>query len=225
MPLPERKYHKRGEKIDGVLARAHPLYSTWAQMMQRCYKETCASFANYGGRGITVSERWWHFANFVADIGTKPTKHHTLERVNNDEGYSRLNCVWASRSEQCVNRRTFKNNSSGCTGVIPLRNGTYAARFDYEGVRYSVGRYQSLDEAVEARKMFVDLFKRDRVAAEKLASAEKLSLASSTGHRGINPHRDGGYTVRATVNGDRIYLGYFKTLEEAIDAKRRANQS
>lgn len=224
MPYPNRSYHKRGEPVAGMPARSHPLYATWHNMLRRCYLESGKEFCNYGGRGISVDERWWHFANFVVDMGAKPSRLHTLERVNNDAGYSKSNCIWASRAEQCLNRRKFKNNTTGHTGVLRLSNGSYLARFDFEGVRYLVGRYAQIEDAVEARTNFVELFKRDRVAAERISRAETISLNSSSGVRGVTPHEYGGYIVRVTVGGVRKYLGYFKTLQEATDAKRRANQ-
>lgn len=224
MPLPERSYHKRGVLVDGFKAVEHPLYRTWHGMLRRCYLESCKEFCNYGGRGIGVDEHWWHFANFAADMGAKPSEKHTLERVNNDFGYSKQNCVWASRTEQCLNRRVFKNNSTGHTGVVRVGGGAYSARFDCEGVRYDIGRYAQLEQAVDARSKFIELFNKDRYAAEQICRAERLSLKSSTGVRGVTLHEDGGYIVRATVGGVRQYLGYFKTLQEATDAKRRANQ-
>lgn len=225
MPFPKRKYHKRGELIEGFEARKHPLYGTWHNMMVRCYRESDASFKDYGARGIKVDESWWHFANFVRDMGPKPSPDYTLERINNDEGYAKSNCRWATRSDQCLNRRVFKNSTTGRTGVHPRKNnGTFIAKFDYEGERYVIGYYDAFDQAVEARAEFVELFKRDREAAIQQATAEKIRLTSSTGYRGVTPC-EGGYIVRTTVNGVRQYHGYFKTLEEAIDAKRRANKT
>lgn len=220
MSLPKRKYHKRGEHVHGFSVVKHPLYYTWYNMLRRCYKETDKSYANYGGRGITVDPRWHEFKNFANDIGLKPDKSYSLERVDNDVGYSKANCKWASRSEQCANRRAFKTSQTGQPGVLPLANGTYLARFDYEYERYHIGRFRSLGAAVDARKAFVWLFKRDRAAAVTLAKRETLSLKSTTKVRGVTPHVDGGFMVRATRGGVRHYLGYFQTIEEAANARR-----
>lgn len=85
--------------------RQHPLHSTWRSMWRRCTNPNDTSFHNYGGRGITVCDRWKDFHAFVADMGDRPDGF-TLDRVNNDAGYSPANCRWTSRTEQLLNRRT-----------------------------------------------------------------------------------------------------------------------
>lgn len=77
--------------------------SVWRNMMDRCNNPTNKGYATYGGRGITVCKRWWKFENFFADMGRIP-KGHTLERRNNDKGYSPSNCVWATKDAQARNR-------------------------------------------------------------------------------------------------------------------------
>lgn len=85
------------------LARSPTRY-TWAGMIQRCSNPRHGAYKDYGGRGITVCKRWMKFENFVEDMGLRPPGL-TLERVNNDKGYKKSNCKWATRKEQANNRR------------------------------------------------------------------------------------------------------------------------
>jgi len=141
----------------------------------------------------------------------------TIERIDNSKGYSKENCKWDTRANQCLNRRTFKNNTSGVRGVVKTDSG-YHARFDYEGERYSIGWYKTKYEADSERSKFIDLFFSDKDKAFDMIKPKARSI-SKTKERGINPHRDGGYVVRCQHEGKRVYLGYYKTLSEAINAR------
>ena len=77
-------------------------YSIWAQMVQRCTNSNHHRYKDYGGRGITVCRRWLKYDNFLADMGERPTGL-TLDRKNNDKGYYKRNCRWATRSVQANN--------------------------------------------------------------------------------------------------------------------------
>lgn len=85
--------------------REHPLYTTWADMRKRCLSPKNAGYKNYGGRGISICERWNNFANFVEDMGEKPTSEHTLERNDTNGNYEPSNCEWATRTKQVLNQR------------------------------------------------------------------------------------------------------------------------
>ena len=215
-----RTYHQRNKLVDGFKVREHPLYTTWRNMLSRCYNKNDNGAENYGQRGITVCKEWEHFENFARDMFDTYEKGLTLDRINNDLGYSPENCAWRTNSDQCVNRRLFKNNTSGCTGVIAKGNG-WVARFDYEKVRHIIGHFKNKEDAIEARNNFVEKFFVNKDAAVGALPKDKARWTSSTGVRGITPHVDGGFTVRLNVNKKRVYLGYFKTLEEAINERAR----
>lgn len=84
-------------------------YITWMNIKQRCHNPNTRAYQDYGARGITVCDRWMEsFENFLADMGPKPSPRHSIERVNNDLGYSPDNCKWATRAEQ--NRNTRANH-------------------------------------------------------------------------------------------------------------------
>lgn len=83
------------------------LYNVWNSMRARCENKNVAAYPDYGGRGITVCNRWMKFENFLADMG-KPPHGMTLERRDNDKGYCPDNCLWADRKAQGRNKRGIR---------------------------------------------------------------------------------------------------------------------
>lgn len=81
-------------------------YKVWTDMKSRCLNKKDTGFRNYGGRGIKVCNRWLKFENFYFDMGEIPSKGYRLDRIDNDSNYSKLNCRWATKSQQERNKRT-----------------------------------------------------------------------------------------------------------------------
>jgi len=89
-----------------------PTYNSWNTMLARCRNPNHTFFHRYGGRGITVCQRWYVFENFFADMGERPAGT-TLDRIDNDRGYEPDNCRWSTNKEQFSNRCTSRQVSIG----------------------------------------------------------------------------------------------------------------
>jgi len=92
------KHGKYGQRV----------YNTWSGMLGRCNNPSNKDFQSYGGRGIKVSKDWETFQNFYKDMGDPP-EGHTLDRIDNNFGYCKENCRWATSITQARNRKNNRN--------------------------------------------------------------------------------------------------------------------
>jgi hypothetical protein len=142
-------YLKKQNKTD------HYLYPTYNNMMMRCYSKNRKDYPRYGGRGISVCERWRDdFWNFVEDMGDRPKKH-TLDRINNDGDYSPDNCRWSTRHGQQLNKahssRPHRNSRSNHRCICwDKRHERWLVQVHVKGKRYSK-RFTELDDAINYR--------------------------------------------------------------------------
>lgn len=127
-------------------------YKIWEGMVGRCHNKAHTKYAYYGGRGITVCDRWrTSFVTFYEDMGPRPTKL-TIDRINNNGNYEPGNCRWATRSTQSFNQRLKSTNTSGITGVWWHNQvKKWAAEIMFHGKKTSLGCYPTIEEAAEAR--------------------------------------------------------------------------
>lgn len=136
---------KHGRRFDAV-------YQVWLQMVQRCTNPNNAAYERYAGRGITVCRRWLKFENFYADMGDPPPGL-SLERKDNDKGYCKSNCEWATRTAQNRNTRRnrmfFYKGKERCIAEIAEMSGVPYMRL-YQRL---VTRGQTVAEATKRKEL------------------------------------------------------------------------
>lgn len=129
-----------------------PEYKAWARMKIRCYSQSYHEYHYYGGRGITVCDRWLEsFENFIEDMGQRPSINHSLDRINVNEGYNKENCRWADKTTQSFNKRKRKDNTSGVVGVYKVPYG-YIASISKNNQQHYLGFFEEMEDVILCRK-------------------------------------------------------------------------
>lgn len=87
-------------------------YSSWRAMLSRCLNKNHKDFQRWGAKGIRVCERWLEFKNFLEDMGERPGKLFSIDRIDGTKGYFKDNCRWATTKQQCENKRKADRTSA-----------------------------------------------------------------------------------------------------------------
>lgn len=129
-------------------------YKTWRSMKERVLNPLNSNFKNYGGRGITICDEWKNsFLAFYRDMGPRPSKNHSIDRIDNEKGYSKENCRWATKTEQSRNQRVCSRNKSGIKGVHWVEKiKKWHVKISTNEGRLFLGEFQNLKDAINERK-------------------------------------------------------------------------
>ena len=136
----------------------HRFYATWVNILARCLNTSHRDYAGYGGRGITVCDEWLDVATFVAWAeATHPNiSGVSVDRIDNDEGYSPDNCRWADSTTQVINRRMQKNNTSGILGINwKTRGEVWVAQLSLQNKKKHIGQFKNIEDAILARNEYI----------------------------------------------------------------------
>jgi hypothetical protein len=128
------------------------------------------------GKGIGVCKRWEKFENFFADMGPKPSKAHSIDRLDNSKGYSPENCAWRTAHDQAHNRDTPTTNTSGYIGVYQGRRGRWKAFCTAVYTNIHLGTFDTIEEAASARQQAEAKIKRLGEDALKAMTLARLKV-------------------------------------------------
>lgn len=179
--------YRHGHRVGGTSPTRH----SWEAMIQRCTNPRRKAWPYYGGRGITVCERWRSFENFLADMGKRP-EGTSLDRINNDGNYEPGNCRWATRKQQRANSRESVNYGKHPEDISGQRFGRLVAiSFSHRG------------KDRHSHWMCVcDCGRRTTVAANSLKGSNTKSCGCLQREFGLSPGRaSSGLLLTTPVQG------------------------
>lgn len=191
-----------------------PLYSVWMSMKDRCRNPNAKAFHAYGGRGISVCDRWSKsYADFAADMGERPPMT-SLDRINNDLGYFKENCRWATSTEQQLNRRTAR--------FVEIEGVKYRA---YELAKLADKKVDTIIERAERGLPYSEVISRDehRVTSGLALGGEASGIRQKS--KSHCPHGHSYENAIITRQGWRVCRACFYAKESARQKAKRASKS
>lgn len=150
--------------IAGAATKRHglsdiPEYAVWAAMKSRCLNPDSPHYSSYGGRGISISDDWMSFEHFIRDMGRRPSKRHSIDRVDNNKGYCKENCRWTTQKFQ-------------------MRNTRFSSIVEYMGQKKSVSQWcedLNLHASTVHNRIWRGETAPDRIFSKKMLYSEKTT--------------------------------------------------
>jgi hypothetical protein len=195
-------------KVNSTHGMSHtPEYYIWKAMNQRCTNSNTKNYSDYGGRGITVCERWLDsFEAFYEDMGPRPSPDHSIERRENDGNYEKSNCYWATRTEQNNNKR---NNTL----------------YSYKGQEYSIKQLANLPEAKVSGACISTLKNRINQSGYSIEKALNEQVIIGVRSRLLHTHNGVTKTIKewSKEYGIEYYKLYYRLVQVKWDFERAVN--
>lgn len=160
-----------GESTGGILT---PEFMAWRAMKFRCTNPHAVQWKNYGGRGITICDRWQTFANFLTDMGRRPGARYSLDRIDVNGNYEPSNCRWATTYQQAHNKRNSRMITFGAKTQTIAQWG-YEIGLSPQAIRYRLKTGWSVEEALTAPKAPGNPYGHRKEASTQPMAAEVIS--------------------------------------------------
>jgi hypothetical protein len=181
-----------------------PMYHRWYNIKSRCTNPNNEKWAQYGGRGITLCERWMEYENFLADMGQCPAPEMTIDRIDVDGPYSPENCRWATPEQQANNRR---NNV--VLGAKTMAQHARELGITPEAIRYRMNTgADPLATTKRRKKNYGRTILQKSSDGSVIARHESLPVAART-LRPENPKAALNAIWRVLEKQRKSYLGFF----------------
>lgn len=133
-----------------------PTYVSWEKMMSRCYREKDVGYKYYGAKNIKVCEKWHTFEGFLSDMGERPSRLHSIDRIDCEGNYEPSNCKWSTRKEQANNTRRSKyyEYEGKKRTIAELAD---IARIKYDTMYYRLEKYKwSVEKSMQPIRVAVE---------------------------------------------------------------------